>query len=90
MKIALAMASVVIGMGLIMPAHAGNMPSSGLKVTQDAGASACYVHKFSGLYKTFKPGDVQAPTFDWRWIHNGDCQCDGKTGDVCQEPGDNG
>jgi hypothetical protein len=51
---------------------------------------ACYKHKFSGMYKTFRPGDVQAPTIDWCFIHNGDCQCEGQTGDVCQEPGDTG
>jgi hypothetical protein len=67
------------------------MPSrADLRLAQDAGGPSCYAHKFSGLYKTFAPGDF---TFvpDWRLVHPGNCQlCEGKTGDVCQEPGDNG
>jgi hypothetical protein len=51
---------------------------------------ACYKHKFSGMYKTFRPGDVQAPNIDWCFIHNEECRCEGQTGDVCQEPGDTG
>ena len=66
---------------------AGSLP---ITPVQDLSGPACYKHKFSGMYKTFRPGDVQAPTIDWCFIHNGDCSCDGKTGDVCQEPGDEG
>ena len=67
---------------------AGSLPI--MPVQDSLNGPACYKHKFSGMYKTFRPGDVQAPTIDWCFIHNGDCQCDGQTGDVCQEPGDTG
>jgi hypothetical protein len=48
---------------------------------------ACYKHKFSGLYQTFKPGDVMFKP-EWIFLHNGSCKCEGRTGDECQEPGD--
>lgn len=80
---------MIIAAGLVMPAQAWNAPSSGVKVLQDAGGPSCYCHKFSGLYKIFSPGDF---TFvpDWRFVHRDVCQCEGQTGDVRQEPGDNG
>jgi len=41
----------------------------------------------SGVYRTWKRND---PSFkrDWKLIHDGPCQCEGKTADECQEPGD--
>ncbi len=49
--------------------------------------TGCYRHKFDGIYKTFYPGD---PFFapDWKFIHSGPCECEGKTVVECQEPGD--
>jgi hypothetical protein len=89
MRIALLLASVVIGAGFAIPTEAWVASSSGSKVAQNADGPSCYCHKFSGLYKTFSPGDF---TFvpDWRFVHRDACQCEGQTGDVCQEPGDNG
>jgi hypothetical protein len=55
----------------------------------NTGSEACYKHKFSGVYKTFRPGDVMFKP-DWVFIHNGPCDCEGKSGDECQEPGDDG
>lgn len=59
----------------------------GPTVAQDADGAACYKHKTQGVYQTFKPGDVQFKP-EWIFIHNGTCDCERKTGDVCQEPGD--
>jgi hypothetical protein len=53
----------------------------------EANSSACYKQKFSGEYRTFKPFDVM-DKLNWIFIHNGPCECEGKTGDQCQEPGD--
>lgn len=58
--------------------------------TGDAGTGeACYRALTQGVYKTFRPGDVMFKP-DWVFIHNGPCQCEGKTADVCSEPGDEG
>src|SRR5215472_12875880 len=64
--------------------------SGGIIRVQNLDGPACYKHKTQGVYQTFRPGDPMSPTIEWCWIHNGTCSCDGKTGDVCQEPGDNG
>jgi hypothetical protein len=73
---------------LTTPASAASLfYFKGPTIAQDADGAACYKHKFSGLYQTFKPGDVQFKP-EWVFIHNGNCECEGKTGDQCQEPGD--
>jgi hypothetical protein len=59
----------------------------GPTIAQDADGAACYKHKTQGVYQTFKPGDVQFKP-EWIFLHNGNCECEGKTGDQCQEPGD--
>jgi hypothetical protein len=62
------------------------------EAAQDGGAdagAACYRHKTQGEYKTFRPGDVMFKP-DWTFIHNGVCECEGKTPDSCIEPGDPG
>jgi hypothetical protein len=48
---------------------------------------ACYRGRSTGIYKTFRPGDVMFKP-DWIFIHNGTCECEGKSADQCQEPGD--
>jgi hypothetical protein len=51
---------------------------------------ACFRNKFNGLYKTFNKGDLAFPINEWVRIHDGTCECEGKTADECQEPGDPG
>jgi hypothetical protein len=49
---------------------------------------SCFREKTVGVYKTFKKGALKPAEETWIFIHDGPCQCEGKTGDVCQEPGD--
>jgi hypothetical protein len=47
----------------------------------------CYRSKFNGVYQTVF-GFVALFSPDLIFIHQGECQCEGKTGIECQEPGD--
>jgi len=65
-------------------AHMANEPEP------NASGPACYRNRFSGLYKTFNVGEIVIPANEWRFIHQGRCECEGKIATDCQEPGDDG
>ncbi len=56
--------------------------------TEPVTSVACYRELSGGTYRTFRPGDYMFKKA-WVFIHNGDCECEGKTAvDGCAEPGD--
>ena len=89
MRIAFPLALLLLGASFATFTQVAN-GSSYPKSAQDSGGPSCYNNRFNGLYKTFSPGDIAITVPDWRLVHPGPCQCEGKDVTQCQEPGDNG
>ena len=56
----------------------------------NASGPACYTNRFNGLYTTFNVAEIAIPANEWRFIHQGRCECEGKIAIDCEEPGDDG
>ena len=70
-------------------AHTENARGSGIKSAQASSGSSCYANQSNELYKAFSPAEIATtPSPDWRLVHPGPCQCEGKTIAACMEPGD--
>ena len=90
MRVVRLRAAALLGAGLAALAQAANGPGAGFRSAQESSGPSCYNNRFNGIYKTFSPGDIEVTTQDWRLVHPGPCQCEGKDVTQCQEPGDNG